>query len=55
MTSTPPVTRPEDAGASDRTLRVGLVSISDRASSGQYQDQGIPSLQQWLQQAPALV
>ena len=51
MTSTPPVTRPEDAGASDRTLRVGLVSISDRASSGQYQDQGIPSLQQWLQQA----
>ena len=51
MTSTPPVTRPEDAGASDRTLRVGLVSISDRASSGQYQDQGIPSLLQWLQQA----
>ena len=51
MTSTPPVTRPEDAGASDRTLRVGLGSISDRASSGQYQDQGIPSLQQWLQQA----
>ena len=51
MTSTSPVTRPEDAGASDRTLRVGLVSISDRASSGQYQDQGIPSLQQWLQQA----
>src|SRR5690606_6083184 len=51
MTSTSPVTRPEDAGAADRTLRVGLVSISDRASSGQYQDQGIPSLQQWLQQA----
>lgn len=29
-------------------LLVGLVSVSDRASSGAYQDQGIPSLQEWL-------
>lgn len=29
-------------------LLVGLVSISDRASSGQYQDQGIPTLKDWL-------
>lgn len=29
-------------------IRIGLVSISDRASSGTYQDQGIPTLQQWL-------
>lgn len=29
-------------------LRVGLVSISDRASSGTYQDLGIPALQDWL-------
>jgi molybdopterin adenylyltransferase len=29
-------------------LIVGLVSISDRASSGTYQDQGIPSLESWL-------
>ena len=29
-------------------LIVGLVSISDRASSGVYQDQGIPALQEWL-------
>jgi len=29
-------------------LLVGLVSISDRASSGAYQDEGIPSLQEWL-------
>ena len=29
-------------------LRVGLVSISDRASDGRYEDQGIPSLQEWL-------
>lgn len=31
-----------------RALRIGLVSISDRASAGVYQDQGIPSLRQWL-------
>jgi molybdopterin adenylyltransferase len=30
------------------TLRIGLVSISDRASSGTYQDLGIPALQDWL-------
>ncbi|MFJ2992012.1 molybdopterin adenylyltransferase [Pandoraea sp. NPDC087047] len=29
-------------------LRVGLVSISDRASQGTYEDQGIPALQAWL-------
>ena len=27
---------------------VGLVSISDRASSGVYQDQGLPALREWL-------
>jgi molybdopterin adenylyltransferase len=32
-------------------LRVGLVSISDRASGGVYQDQGIPALQEWLANA----
>jgi molybdopterin adenylyltransferase len=31
--------------------RVGLVSISDRASSGTYEDQGIPALQEWLGKA----
>jgi molybdopterin adenylyltransferase len=30
------------------SLRIGLVSISDRASSGTYQDLGIPALQDWL-------
>ena len=29
-------------------LIVGLVSISDRASAGVYEDKGIPSLQEWL-------
>src|SRR5690625_781015 len=32
-------------------LIVGLVSVSDRASSGEYQDQGIPELQSWLSDA----
>ena len=34
-------------------LLIGLVSISDRASSGVYKDEGIPALQQWFAQALA--
>lgn len=41
------------SGPAPRVLRVGLVSISDRASSGAYQDQGIPTLQSWLDEAMA--
>ena len=33
------------------TLRIGLVSVSDRASSGVYEDKGIPALEAWLTQA----
>ncbi|MEQ9107403.1 MAG: molybdopterin adenylyltransferase [Limnobacter sp.] len=32
-------------------VKIGLVSVSDRASAGVYQDQGIPSLKTWLQTA----
>ena len=32
-------------------VKIGLVSVSDRASSGVYQDQGIPALQAWLARA----
>ncbi|NLJ62033.1 MAG: molybdopterin adenylyltransferase [Alcaligenaceae bacterium] len=32
-------------------LIVGLVSISDRAATGQYEDQGIPALKDWLDKA----
>jgi molybdopterin adenylyltransferase len=32
-------------------LRIGLVSISDRASGGVYADQGIPALQEWFARA----
>lgn len=36
---------------SEQFLKIGLVSISDRASSGEYQDLGIPSLKAWLGKA----
>ncbi|WP_301099123.1 molybdopterin adenylyltransferase [Otariodibacter sp.] len=32
-------------------LKIGLVSVSDRASQGIYADQGIPELQSWLESA----
>ena len=32
-------------------VRIGIVSISDRASSGVYEDKGLPALQEWLQRA----
>jgi molybdopterin adenylyltransferase len=37
-----------DVSDKDRALRVGLVSVSDRASAGIYQDQGLPALQEWF-------
>ncbi len=33
------------------TVRIGLVSISDRASSGVYEDKGLPALRDWLSRA----
>ena len=32
-------------------VRIGLVSVSDRASAGVYEDKGIPALQDWLTRA----
>jgi len=32
-------------------VRIGLVSVSDRAAAGVYEDKGLPALQQWLQRA----
>ena len=37
----------------DNELLIGLVSISDRASSGGYKDEGIPSLMEWFARALA--
>ncbi|QOY94033.1 molybdopterin adenylyltransferase [Massilia sp. UMI-21] len=36
---------------SEPTLVIGLVSVSDRASGGVYEDKGIPALADWLAQA----
>ena len=32
-------------------VRIGIVSVSDRASTGVYEDKGLPALQEWLQRA----
>ena len=40
-----------NAGRHPDTIRIGLVSVSDRASKGVYEDQGIPALQAWLEKA----
>ena len=32
-------------------VSIGIVSISDRASGGVYEDKGLPALQEWLGQA----
>ncbi len=40
-----------DADTPFEPVRIGLVSVSDRASSGVYADQGIPALQDWLKRA----
>ncbi len=32
-------------------LRIGLISVSDRASAGVYEDQGIPALRDWFSSA----
>jgi molybdopterin adenylyltransferase len=34
-------------------IKIGLVSVSDRASRGVYQDEGIPALQDWFTRALA--
>jgi len=33
------------------TVRIGVVSISDRASTGVYEDEGVPAMQSWLRAA----
>jgi molybdopterin adenylyltransferase len=32
-------------------IRIGIVSISDRASSGVYEDKGLPALKEWMSRA----
>ena len=46
--TTSPDTSPRSA---HDPVRIGIVSVSDRASSGVYVDQGLPALQDWLTRA----
>ena len=48
-----PATRPEPMTAHNPypPVKIGIVSISDRASSGVYEDKGLPALQEWLSRA----
>jgi molybdopterin adenylyltransferase len=39
-----------DANAFDR-VKIGIVSVSDRASTGVYEDKGLPALKDWLGRA----
>ena len=32
----------------EKFIKIGLISISDRASSGKYEDEGLPNLKNWL-------
>ena len=41
---------PAPSPALDR-VRIGIVSVSDRASSGVYEDKGLPALRDWLGRA----
>ena len=49
--STPRPTEPPAPARSLEPVKIGIVSISDRASSGVYADQGLPALQDWLTRA----
>ena len=40
-----------DTHTTHEAVTIGLVSISDRASAGIYDDKGIPALQDWLGRA----
>jgi molybdopterin adenylyltransferase len=33
------------------TIKIGIVSCSDRASTGVYEDKGLPALKEWLSSA----
>ncbi|MCP4041664.1 MAG: molybdopterin adenylyltransferase, partial [Gammaproteobacteria bacterium] len=38
---------------SDTKIRIGIVTVSDRASRGEYEDLGGPAIREWLDQALA--
>ena len=40
-----------NAANDPETVKIGIVSVSDRASTGVYADKGLPALEEWLQRA----
>jgi hypothetical protein len=46
-----PKTRTTMSRDQQPAVRIGIVSISDRASTGVYEDKGLPALQDWLTRA----
>ena len=51
MTRKKPAMTSPTTSKQDQELVIGLVSVSDRASGGVYEDKGIPALADWLAQA----
>jgi molybdopterin adenylyltransferase len=45
------MTMPTAADPTSDPIRIGIVSVSDRASSGVYEDKGLPALRDWLGRA----
>jgi molybdenum cofactor synthesis domain-containing protein len=45
------MTSPTTSNSSEPELVVGIVSVSDRASGGVYEDKGLPALAEWLASA----
>jgi molybdopterin adenylyltransferase len=46
-----PTETPAQTISAPEPVRIGIVSVSDRASSGVYEDRGLPALQDWLTRA----
>ena len=49
MSPTPEL--PHPPGPAPEHARIGIVSVSDRASAGVYEDKGLPALKDWLARA----
>jgi len=51
MRTTPMSDPGASAGDGHDRVRIGIVSVSDRASAGVYEDKGLPALRDWLARA----
>ena len=51
MSTEPTPATATTTATSAEPVRIGIVSVSDRASAGTYQDKGLPALQDWLTRA----